>query len=830
MPHLITPDFVANLTEITDLAILTENVLEVIKKDDLLVKKGREKYTQQELANYLGLDVRLIGYARQPFDNKKRGKLRFTKEKYIDLYVSIAEHFRLLVDDQLNVYSFDSKPTDFISALAEKLALNLVDISTSPLKPIKTYDKIFTDPRLVAQRMEMPKPQRERYLAVVGAGASNAASHGDDPMPTSKVVIEKLRSSLEQLVDKELIEEEIERQARLRGTPKEDFETQLLALNRFSAKKVRKLLTEICGNKHAPCLAYEILAHLLKHRFLDGIINFNYDELLDNAVQEELPDSDDYRFIYSAGHCPTDLEEIRIEKRLKQPIYVKCHGTISQPNSLRFSEEQAFTMEAAIQKHIGQLLAGKALDSPKEQLPINIIVIGFAMKNKVFNQLIENALVQDKQKITIWILDTDPSLRETVNKQFNGLPSNVRKNLEVKQLILDDEYNLEKALTQLWDQITGLFQQPYKPRGIARHELLRHIFPDISPSTIGEFNDDVRKQYYRDRLYVELFILILKSIGMVHLSQIPNGRVGKYLHIIEQEEKYSGNSIHDYLKDMGMKVYESFMYDTYLIKEQGAFAKRDKLIKYLHKRLMKMISLPAQEAISQDEDHFFQLAEGIRKRRLLKINPKYVHPHDNLFAKLGKGNVMNTSFAWIYNYRRNIEQRLDEWDLMLTISEEGSFLYGDAQSGIFKDKSLEIILATYGVARAPFRPKEKLKDLNLLSGELNYRPWWLHNKHLVLLLKRRPDTNSNEWQQNWKLVEGFFYRQNMLSQRVNPVKVTEEQDLLKLLYIFAIYWDGAVQNPRDIDQPSFSMPIIIQNKKLKNVLDDLFELYEQNRK
>ena len=826
MPHPLTIDFVENMTDIADLVMLTNNVIEVIKTDGLLMKKGREKYTQQELANYLGIDVRIIGKARRPFDNKRKNKLRFSKEKYIGFFDAITQHFDLLIDDQLNVFSHDTQPSGFIPALAEKLALNLVDISTSPVETIKTYNKIFTNPRMVSQRSKMPKPQRERYLVVVGAGASNAASHGKNPIPTSDVVIKKLRSSLEGLVDKKLIAEEIERQARLRGTTKDNFETQLLALNRFSAKEVQRLLTEICGNKHAPCLAYEILAHLLKHRFLDGIINFNYDELLDNAIQEELPDSDDYRFIYSAGHCPTSLEEIRIEKRLKHPIYVKCHGTISQPNSLRFSERQAFTMEAAIQRHIRELLAGEVLDSPKEQLPINIIVIGFAMNDKVFNQLIENALIHDEQKITIWILDTNPFLKDKVNKRFSNLPPSIFKNLKVQQLTLNDEYSLEKVLTQLWDGITELFQKPYKPRDIARHKLLRHIFPEISPSNIGQSNDATRKKYYRDRLYVELFVLILKSIGMVHLSQIPNGRVGKYLQIIEQEEGYSGKSIHGYLEDMGMKVYESFMYDTYLIGDKKAFAKRDKLISFLQKRLMKMISLSAQEAISQNQEHFLQLARDIRKRRLLKINPKYVHPHDNLFAKLGKGNVMNTSFAWIYNYRRNIEQRLDEWDLMLTISEEGSFLYDDAQNGIFADKSFEIILATYGVARASRRPEEKLKNLKLLSENLNYRPWWLHNKHLVLLLKRDPDSNTKDWEQNWKLVEGFFYRQNMLSQRVNPVKVTEEQDLLKLLYIFAIYWDGAVQNPRDIDQPSFSMPIIIQNKRLKSVLKKLFDLYK----
>lgn len=829
MPSELTLEFIASQDKIEHLAKLTENSLRTIKEDKLLEKKGLI-YSQETLGEYLGIKSRKLGYAKSP--SKPGGGLRFSKNDYLKLFKAIILHFTLFVDEKtFSITSLATAPKDYIPVLARKLALNLVDISTSFDEHIETYPHIFASQQIVSRWKLEKKPPRERYLAIVGAGASNAASHGNSPIPTAKAVLPLLRSALEELVDQDLINAEIQRQRELRGTSREDFETQLIAFNRFSPKTVRDTLSKICGNRNAPCLAYEILAHLLKHRFLDGIINFNYDELLDNAIEEELPDPGDYRFIYNAGHCPNSLEEIRIEKRLKQPVYIKCHGTISQPNSLRFSEERAFTIEPAIQKHIGELFAGIVPDTDNDRFRLNLIVVGFGMKNPIFNQIIENTL-KGGQHITIWLFDkrNKEELERSIFQQFAHLPE-LHPQLKINVIELTDEQPLELALKSLWEQVSNMFSKPYQPRGIARHELLRHVFPDISPSTIGVDQVGRRMQYYSDRLYIELFVLVLKSIGMIHLSQIPNSRVGKYLQLLQEEEKGNARarSIHAYLKDMGMEVYEDFMYDTYLVKEKKAFAKRAHLINSLRERLIKHLSPNARATITNNEGRFKELAIGIRTRRLLKVNPKYVHPHHNLFSELGEGHVMNTSFAWIYNYRKNIEQYPERWDLMLTISEEGSFLYEDAKNGNFAGKLFEIILATYGVSHTSERHKRKLKNLKLFSGKLRYRPWWLHNKHLVLLLKKRQgDERTDNWQDKWQLVEGFFYRQNMLSQRVNPVLVTEEEDLIKLLYIFAIYWYGAVKSPEDIAKLDVQMPIVTKQEKLEQILKELFANYKKH--
>ena len=49
-------------------------------------------------------------------------------------------------------------------------------------------------------------------------------------------------------------------------------------------------------------LAYELLAHLAKHGFLDHFVSLNFDELLDEALADEIPDR--IRFITSHDELP----------------------------------------------------------------------------------------------------------------------------------------------------------------------------------------------------------------------------------------------------------------------------------------------------------------------------------------------------------------------------------------------------------------------------------------------------------------------------------------------------------------------------------------------
>lgn len=748
------------------------------------------------------------------------------KDFRADCIGRIAERYKLIFYQDRTVAFPTTTSTDHLKALAEKLALNLVDVSTK-LGDTLTYRAILEHEHLWKRREQDPIVRRERFIAIVGAGASNAATPERNPIPDAAKAIEQIKEAFNETMLKKLIDEKVQYlRSRLEYASDAEFELQMKALIGLSPERVIDKLQKICGFKHSPSLLYEIMAHLLKHRFLDAIVNFNYDELLDNAIQEELPNRDDYNFIYTAGHCPNKLEELYIGHRIKQPLYIKCHGTISHPNSLRFRETDAFTIEKAIQQHLEDLLLAKMPDksgSNQKELPINLLVFGFGMNNQVFNQLLNKVGAQKREKIHIWLFDKNPELERKVYLKLSAMGADKQLRIEVTTIPLDQHESMEGALEQLWKHIYDCFKKPYKPRGIARHELVNHVFTGISPLDLSDLKE--RKSYLKDRLIVEIVLLLLQSDGILHLRQLSNNRGGKVYNLLRELGEEA--SLQEYLKKMGLVAYKGFMYDTFLIEERENRENEEELVEYLRKKLRKNLA-PTRRAMLTNNmgKEFKRLAKEVRKRRLAIVNPKYINVHDNLFSEINQESVMNTSLAWIYNYRARAEKH-NTWDLLLAITEQGRFLKYDLNKGSFADKHLELILATRYLGEPANAYEEQLKSLNLLSQEVLYRPWWLHNKHMVIFLERRKSKYTGNWKKDWKLVEGYFYVHRMLSRRINPVRVTEKEDLRKLLYMYGIYWGGAREYCATLDSEKPSMGVVAGKREIEAILKELFALYEQ---
>jgi hypothetical protein len=130
----------------------------------------------------------------------------------------------------------------------------------------------------------VPLPQ---IIVVVGAGASNAAA----ALPTGKETAQFLRDEMTKgfgPAGERLIADEIDRLALQFNLDEGDFETILFALSKFNKPTLLQRLGSVFGRRYHPWLGYEILAHCLKHRFIDAIINFNFDEILDQSIMDEV--------------------------------------------------------------------------------------------------------------------------------------------------------------------------------------------------------------------------------------------------------------------------------------------------------------------------------------------------------------------------------------------------------------------------------------------------------------------------------------------------------------------------------------------------------------
>jgi hypothetical protein len=193
--------------------------------------------------------------------------------------------------------------------------------------------------------LELPElVERDMHcVAIVGAGASaQLVDRAND-----------LADELEERFGRD--ETELNRLSLVYGSDVELFETRLFALskNPETMREVRKTISEKYSLKHPTLLGYELLAHLLKHRFIDAIISCNFDELLDRSLDDEL-DASEYKHVISERDC----NDLQLDPSATDyiPLYVKLHGTASEPDSLRFTPDSYYSIPDRISNVVRELL------------------------------------------------------------------------------------------------------------------------------------------------------------------------------------------------------------------------------------------------------------------------------------------------------------------------------------------------------------------------------------------------------------------------------------------------------------------------------------------
>jgi hypothetical protein len=186
--------------------------------------------------------------------------------------------------------------------------------------------------------------EREMHcIAVVGAGASAPLlERGRD-----------LATKLEKQFTRD--EAELDRLKLVNNLKRKAFETRLIALSRTpaAARQVRDTISEKYHIQHPTLLGYELLAHLLKHRYLDAIISLNFDELLDQSLDDEM-DEREYKQVVSERDCRNLQADPSANDYV--PLYVKLHGTASEPDSLRFTPDSYYSIPQRIARVVEELL------------------------------------------------------------------------------------------------------------------------------------------------------------------------------------------------------------------------------------------------------------------------------------------------------------------------------------------------------------------------------------------------------------------------------------------------------------------------------------------
>jgi SIR2-like domain len=676
------------------------------------------------------------------------------------------------------------------------------------------YDDVFVN----TSGNTISRLPKVRNIFVLGAGASYD-SYKDILLAGDAVDKIKQKLDFESLFGnqyfKEKVNEEREKIEKLYKLNPEDFESQLAILsNYFKIDDLRDQLASIYNKKHYPSLFYEILAHIFKHRFIDVIINFNFDELLDNAIEEEL-NSDDYHSIFSDGQC-SPLTELLVSERLKLPIYIKPHGTISHPSSMKFTKNDYFGLSPSMKNQLSEILSGK-IGGGTHLGRVNLIVVGFGMKSFEFNQLLKEL----PENSAIYYFSPDEPDLEFFNKEDPSLGQDITKFSKFEdgkfrwvQLQKDksDHNQLGQILKKLYDESLRkkIFKPTYEPKDIYRHELITELFYDTvrgkrrtdfieregTEPINGEHNE---RGYFEARMYVEFIIALCKSKGKIRLIELLHERFGYYFDLYFKKSIKLGFqpiSIEELINKFNITVED---YD----KSKRLISLRER------KNPEEMINmlLSSLNEILRFVAHFTDLKKYIEKdsnivsvKRLLKkiyehdtnsISPKFQDKRLYLYKGVEEKYIINTKLSLITNF---VIKDIRNWDLLLISSQKGKILLNllineslqkreaAKQGELFKtydDKVCCLLLEDDLYATVI---EEHLRKERLIDGEIKIARNSTNdnNSNNVILFLKRDETKDK----GWRPLKAIVYQKINDSNKINPLIIMNALDLESLINDF----------------------------------------------
>ncbi len=368
-----------------------------------------------------------------------------------------------------------------------------------------------------------------------------------------------------------------------------DFETSLYLLSEiFTHSTIRRVLKEIYDVRHGPTLFYQIAAHLFKNGFLDVIINFNFDELLDQAIEDEV-DENGYDKILSDGDC-RPLKELFTLNKLRQPLYIKPHGTTGHSSSLRFTKNQYHELPQDMREFLEGVISNEDKDSifedreptkraGRSEIKVNLIVVGFGMKSLEFNDIVSSKMPEGSNVFMLYNHESEDD--EEIRAKCDHKKESLEKLFKAKKrkppefhfighefykdyTVLDKHYtipdkhhtvpakdydytSLGHTFNELYGIIGKFFKPAFKPPPINTHLIVSSFFgtrnfwhPLTAERSSREAISDKTKyprsyfkseditEYYKDRVLLEILLSMLANNGQLDSSLLMNGNTGYY--------------------------------------------------------------------------------------------------------------------------------------------------------------------------------------------------------------------------------------------------------------------------------------------------------------
>jgi len=573
------------------------------------------------------------------------------------------------------------------------------------------------------------------------------------------------------------------------------FETRLIALskNPDAAQKVKAIIGREYNIRYPTLLTYELIAHLLKHRFIDAIVSFNFDELLDRSLDDELSETE-YRTIVSERDCSDVQPDADAADYI--PLYVKLHGTASETESLRFTPDSYYTLPTAM------------VDIVKDLLHVDrcvIVNVGSGLASFDFQQLLGIPRSLDIYDLSYTALDSQ--VRIKIDDERRGVKGDTdgdgqERTFDWLHTCANNRDRCDEHLQSLCAAIqaeTTKVSSAIGPitqfRSTHRHQVIARLLGPAS--RFGDSSDTPRwssqseVDYLKRRTILELAFAGAKSRGLLSLVPLSRDRPARYFELYQQRTNWHGSSWTSLCSAAGLAESESIpdvlesacrLRDASPAKiEVGAEDPTHKLHEFdpdaLAEHVLRRVKNPAKP------DDKIMLSRTIKE---LQSNADVeLHTQDDRVCSKAfkQPRTLRTATA-LKLYTWLMLSRLEPDDRVYISTETGGWLCDDPIYDLLaRQRKLKVLLA-FDIEALDL--KRKYSGVNLKMRCAN--PWH-HNRHMTIICTgKRP-------------VKAIYFARHLRTPVITAVYLESIRDVAHLMKTYRVRWKEATPVvPVDADE------------------------------
>ncbi|MBL8764940.1 MAG: SIR2 family protein [Phycisphaerae bacterium] len=566
-----------------------------------------------------------------------------------------------------------------------------------------------------------------------------------------------------------------------------------------------------------PQLAFELLAHLMKHSFIDHAITFNFDDVFENALDSELGTTN-YDLVFSDHQPMPSTPHAGDRPEPRRPRLVKLHGTVRAPMTLRFTPTATRRMPPILSSLLDNTVFGldpgdgAALTGSDINTKAHIISLGYSWRDRgILNWLSQRTRHIASLTLLVRIEDDDTEQHRAINR-LRELSHKGGWSLHVlctRAACPRGQILIDHVLWVLWNRLNEMLLETSRENGplipAARHFVLDALFR--AGAEVGANRHLPHSASLR--LKIELALHLLKCKGMAHANVLGRtARVHRYRHQLSpQNWELTNRDLHKHLyRDASdPDAFEAVFSLTGTALEFSTSLQR--LIGLTPGHTVEVPDISADEksiALSRMKlsELLNQWMNDIYAAEEVEIVPGMDPLTEWLFRRI------DTIDSWRLMRSRTLDLLDTDWTHLFVIAETGQWLklLESEKSKVRARKALLIGASERGLddwvmykqavstTLAKTRAAMGKANVEVLLSEI---PWWQHNRHMTLAWNDK----------NRAFVGAIYFRRRLKIAQVSPAYLTDQHDLLECFRIFLSYTIRASREALGVKRDANSRPV-----------------------